>query len=107
MVEGDVHDIGKSIVSTMLLTIQTAFLSSARSIYSMSIEGNLPAFLSKLNLHGHPMNAMIADALFNMCPILLGTSTAILAASAIGYVLANGVSLYTYFKVRNDLNSQS
>ncbi len=68
----------------------------------MSVEGNLPEFLSKLNSHGHPMNAMIADALFNMCLILLGTPTAILAASAIGYICANGISLYTYVKVRND-----
>ncbi len=45
---------------------------------------------------------MIVDALFNMCLILLGTPTAILAASAIGYIFANGISLYTYVKVRND-----
>ncbi len=90
------------LIGAMLLIIQTAFLSSARSIYSMSVEGNLPAVFSKLNSHGHPMNAMIADALFNMCLILLGTPTAILAASAIGYICANGISLYTYVKVRND-----
>jgi len=90
------------LIGAMLLIIQTAFLSSARSIYSMSIEGNLPRFLSKLNSHGHPINAMTADALFNMCLILLGSPTAILAASAIGYICANGISLYTYFKVRND-----
>ena len=90
------------LIGAMLLIIQTAFLSSARSIYSMSLEGNLPAVFSKLNSHGHPMNAMIADALFNMCLILLGTPTAILAASAIGYICANGISLYTYVKVRND-----
>lgn len=90
------------LIGAMLLIIQTAFLSSARSIYSMSVEGNLPAFLSKLNSHGHPMNAMIVDAMFNMCLILLGTPTAILAASAIGYICTNGISLYTYVKVRND-----
>ncbi len=90
------------LIGAMLLIIQTAFLSSARSIYSMSVEGNLPKVLSKLNSHGHPMNAMLADALFNMFLILLGTPTAILAASAIGYICANGISLYTYVKVRND-----
>lgn len=90
------------LIGAMLLIIQTAFLSSARSIYSMSVEGNLPSVLSKLNKHGHPMNAMIADAGFNMFLILLGTPTAILAASAIGYICANGISLYTYVKVRND-----
>jgi amino acid transporter len=45
---------------------------------------------------------MLADATFNICLILLGTPTAILAASAIGYIFANGISLYTYVKVRND-----
>jgi len=48
------------------------------------------------------MNTMIVDAMFNMCLIFLGTPTAILAASAIGYICANGISLYTYVKVRND-----
>ncbi len=95
------------LIGAMLLIIQTAFLSSARSIYSMSVEGNLPSFLSKLNSHGHPMNAMIVDALFNMFLILLGTPTSILAASAIGYICANGISLYTYVKVRNDPDSQN
>ncbi|WP_292466643.1 APC family permease [Methanolobus sp.] len=90
------------LIGAMLLIIQTAFLSSARSIYSMSVEGNLPAIFSKLNSHGHPSNAMIADAFFNMILILLGTPTAIIAASAIGYICANGISLYTYVKVRND-----
>lgn len=90
------------LVAAMILIIQTAFLSSARSIYSMSTEGNLPAIFKKLNANGNPMNAMIADAMFNMCLILLGTPTAILAASAIGYIFSNGISLFAYVKAKND-----
>jgi amino acid transporter len=90
------------LIAAMLLIIQTAFLSSARSIYSMSVEGNLPAMFSKLNENGNPANAMIADSLFNMCLILLGTPTAIISAAAVGYVIANGLSLFAYVKSRKD-----
>lgn len=90
------------LVAAMLLIIQTAFLSSARSIYSMAIEGNLPAVFGKLNANGNPVNAMIADGLFNMCLILLGSPTAILSASAVGYIVANGMSLFAYVKSKKD-----
>jgi amino acid transporter len=90
------------LIAAMLLIIQTAFLSSARSIYSMAMEGNLPSVFGKLNANGNPMNAMIADAFFNMCLILLGTPTAIISASAVGYIVANGMSLFAYVKYRKD-----
>lgn len=90
------------LVAAMILIIQTAFLTSARSIYSMSVDGNLPAIFGKLNSNGDPTIAMIVNALFNMGLILLGTPTAILAASAVGYILANGLSLFAYVKAKND-----
>lgn len=90
------------LVAAMILIIQTAFLSSARSIYSMAVEGNLPAVFGKLNANGNPVNAMIVDGLFNMGLILLGSPTAILSASAVGYIVANGMSLFAYVKSKKD-----
>ncbi len=90
------------LVAAMVLIIQTAFLSSARSIYSMAIEGNLPSVFGKLNANGNPVNAMIADGLFNMFLIFLGSPTAILSASAVGYIVANGMSLFAYVKSKKD-----
>ncbi|MGA9187614.1 MAG: APC family permease [Methanosarcina sp.] len=90
------------LIAAMVLIIQTAFLGASRAMYSMAEEGNLPRFFGKMNPHGTPVNAMIVIALFNMGFIFLGTPSAILAASAIGYVCANGISLLAYVKAKFD-----
>ena len=90
------------LIAAMILIIQTAFLGASRAMYSMAEEGNLPGFFGKMNLHGTPVNAMIVIALLNMGFIFLGTPAAILAASAIGYVCANGISLLAYVKAKLD-----
>lgn len=90
------------LVAAMILIIQTAFLGSARAMHSMAIEGNLPHVFSKINANGTPVFAMIVIALFNLALISFGTPTAILAASAIGYVCANGISLFAYVKAKTN-----
>lgn len=90
------------LVAAMILIIQTAFLGASRAMYSMAEEGNLPGFFGKMNPHGTPVNAMLVIALLNMGFIFLGTPAAILAASAIGYVCANGISLLAYVKAKTD-----
>ncbi|AKB18545.1 MULTISPECIES: APC family permease [unclassified Methanosarcina] len=90
------------LIAAMVMIIQTAFLGASRAMYSMATEGNLPKFFRKMNTHGTPVNAMIVIALFNMGFICLGTPAAILAASAIGYVCANGISLFAYVKAKLD-----
>lgn len=90
------------LVAAMVLIIQTAFLGSARAMHSMATEGNLPRVFGKINANGTPIVAMIVIALFNLGLISFGTPTAILAASAIGYVCANGISLFAYFKAKSN-----
>lgn len=90
------------LIAAMVMIIQTAFLGASRAMYSMAEKGNLPRFFGKMNVHGTPVNAMIVIALFNMGFICLGTPAAILAASAIGYVCANGISLFAYVKAKFD-----
>lgn len=100
------------LLAAMILIIQTAFNGSARSMHSMAQEGNLPSFFGKLTQNGTPLNSMIVIALFNLVLIVLFTSigetslgpASILSASAIGYIVANSISLAAYFKARNDLN---
>lgn len=95
------------LIAAMILIIQTAFLGASRAMYSMAGEGNLPKFFGKMNIYGTPpVNAMIVIALFNMGFIFLGTPAAILAASAIGYVCANGISLFAYVKAKFDRASR-
>ena len=97
------------LIAAMILIIQTAFNGSARSMHSMAVEGNLPSYFSKVNGAGTPMRAMIVIAVFNLLLILffsfLGSSggpAAVLSASAIGYVFANGISLLAYYKAATD-----
>lgn len=90
------------LIAAMIMIIQTAFLGASRAMYSMAEEGNLPKFFGKMNTYGTPVNAMIITALLNMGFICLGTPAAILAASAIGYVCANGISLFAYVKAKLD-----
>jgi amino acid transporter len=90
------------LIAAMILIIQTAYLGSARAMHSMAHEGNLPKVLSKVNGHGTPVLAMVVIGLFNLVLISMGTPAAILAASAIGYTCANGISLFAYVKAKKD-----
>lgn len=86
------------LLAAMVLIIQTALLGSSRAMYSLAEEGNLPKIFAKLNKHSTPGLAMVTIALFNMVLISTGTPASILAASALGYVVANGISLFAYVK---------
>ncbi len=90
------------LIAAMILIIQTALLGSSRAMHSLASEGNLPRVFGRLNARGTPVFAMIIIALFNLGLILMETPTAILAASAIGYVCANGISLFAYVRARTD-----
>lgn len=91
------------LIAAMVLIIQTAYLGSSRAMHSMATEGNLPRVLGRTNRHGTPALTMLVIALFNLALISMGTPGAILAASAIGYTCANGISLFAYVKARRDL----
>ncbi|WP_432666331.1 APC family permease [Wukongibacter baidiensis] len=84
------------LIAAMILIIQTAFLGSSRAMHSMASEGNLPKIFGKSNKFGTPIFAMVVIAIFNIFFICLRTPTAIIAASSIGYVFANGISLFAY-----------
>lgn len=92
------------LIAAMVLIIQTAYLGSSRAMHSMSAEGNLPRVFGKTNRHGTPWVAMFFTAAFNVALISLGSIPAILAAAAIGYTCANGISLFAY--VRSKRNAQ-
>jgi len=88
------------LIAAMVLIIQTAYLGSSRALHSMSAEGNLPSSLGKTNRHGTPFIALLVTAAFNMVLISMGSLAAILAAAAIGYTCANGISLFAYVRAR-------
>ncbi|MGY4544501.1 amino acid transporter [Arthrobacter sp. UYNi723] len=88
------------LIFAMILIIQTAYLGSSRAMHSMATEGNLPKFLGKTNRQGTPFIAMLVIGAFNLVLISMGNAAAILAASAIGYTCANGISLFAYVKAK-------
>ncbi|MDD2389541.1 MAG: APC family permease [Desulfobacterales bacterium] len=89
------------LIAAMILIIQTAYLGSSRTLHSMATEGNFPEIFKKTNAHGTPVLAMVVTGIFNLILISMGTPTAILAASAIGYVCANGISLFAYVRAKS------
>lgn len=88
------------LIAAMVLIIQTAYLGSSRAMHSMSVEGNVPKFLGKTNRQGTPFVAMLVIGAFNLVLISMGNAAAILAASAIGYTCANGISLFAYVRAK-------
>lgn len=105
--QASLGDIGSTVaivmlIAAMVLIIQTAYLGSSRAMHSMAVEGNLPRIFAKVNCHGTPVIAMLVIGIFNLFLISMGTPTAILAASAIGYVCANGISLFAYVKAKTN-----
>jgi amino acid transporter len=77
-------------------------LTAARAMHSMSIQGNLPAAFAKTNKHGTPVIAMIVIFSLNELLILVKSPEALLAASAFGYMLAHGMTLFSYVKAKRD-----
>ena len=92
------------IVAAMLMIIQTGFLGASRAMYSMASSSSLPKIFGKTNEHGVPVNAMIAIIILNYGLIMFKSPSAILAASSLGYALANGISLYSYVKYKREKN---
>ncbi len=96
-----------TLITSMILIIQTAFAGSSRSLYSMSREGNLPKFFGKLTKNGTPLNSLIFIAIFNLLLIVIFSkgnlgSASILSASAFGYIFSNCISLYSYYRASKD-----
>ena len=95
------------LVAAMLMIIQTGFLGASRAMYSMAISNSLPKVFGKTNEHGVPVNSMISIIILNYGLIMLKSPSAILAASSLGYALANGISLYSYVKYKKEKNNKS
>lgn len=95
------------IITAMLMIIKTAFLGSSRAMYSMAKSNSIPKIFGKTNEHGVPINAMVTIMLLNYGLIMLKSPSAIVAASSLGYALANGLSLYSYVVYKKEKNKKS
>ncbi len=53
-------------VLALLLSIMMAMAGSSRTLYQGSVDGWLPRYLSRVNVHGAPTRAMWTDLIFNL-----------------------------------------
>lgn len=91
------------LIATMVVLIQIGYSAAARAMHSMSIQGNLPRWFAKTNSKGEPMRAVMVVAVFNLGLVLMGSPVAVLAASAIAYVVAFAIGLVAYVKAKRDI----
>ncbi|MGA0533911.1 APC family permease [Hansschlegelia sp. KR7-227] len=85
-------------ILALLLCIMTAMAGSSRTLFQGSVDGWLPRYLSFVNHHGAPTNAMWTDLGFNLVLLAIACADAtsfffILAVSNCGYIIFNFLNL--------------
>lgn len=103
--------IGGAVVVVMLilalvLSIMTSMAGSSRTLYQSSLDGWLPRYLSKLNAHGAPTNAMLTNFGFNLLLLLMSDYVFVLGASNVGYLIFNFLNLNSGWIHRLDRPNQ-
>lgn len=84
-------------IMALFLAIMTAMAGSSRTLYQGSRDGWLPKYLSHVNDHGAPTNAMWTDLGFNLFLLALASDVGgyfyVLAISNVGYLTFNFLNL--------------
>lgn len=81
------------LILAIMLSIMTSLAGTSRTLYQASVDGWLPRFLSKVNEHKAPTNAMLTNLGFNLLLLLMSDYVFVLGASNIGYLLFNFLNL--------------
>jgi amino acid transporter len=85
-------------ILALMLCLMTAMAGSSRTLYQGSVDGWLPKYLSYVNHHGAPTNAMWTDLAVNLVLLAIACADAtsfffILAVSNCGYIIFNFLNL--------------
>jgi amino acid transporter len=81
------------LVLALVLSIITSMAGSSRTLYQASVDGWLPKYLSKVNHHHAPSNAMLTDLIFNLVLLLMSDSVFVIGAANVGYMIFNFLNL--------------
>jgi amino acid transporter len=81
------------LILALVLSLMTSMAGSSRTLYQASVDGWLPGYLSKVNAHGAPTNAMLTNLVFNLVLLLLSDSVFVIGAANIGYLIFNFLNL--------------
>src|SRR2546428_11159835 len=89
--------------ASFILSMNTATADGSRALYGISKSGLTIKQLGRLNRFNVPGNAMSLDMVINILFVLfVGNIFGILAASNIGYVLANAFAIGAFVLLRKD-----
>ncbi len=89
--------IGIPLICALLMSMLNAIMGCSRSLYQSSEDGMMPRFLTHLNKHGAPDQAMAFTAVASMIIVLFGTPLRIYIFSNVGYLFAILLVFYAYF----------
>jgi amino acid transporter len=81
------------LILALVLSLMTSMAGSSRTLYQASVDGWLPRYLSTVNAHGAPTNAMLTNLVFNFVLLLLSDSVFVIGAANIGYLIFNFLNL--------------
>lgn len=81
------------LILALVLSLITSMAGSSRTLYQASVDGWLPKYLSKVNEHHAPSNAMLTDLCFNLLLLLLSDSVFVIGAANVGYMIFNFLNL--------------
>jgi amino acid transporter len=81
------------LILALVLSLMTSMAGSSRTLYQASVDGWLPEYLSKVNEHRAPSNAMLTDLVFNLLLLLLSDSVFVIGAANVGYMIFNFLNL--------------
>src|SRR6266851_8139724 len=81
------------LVLALVLSLITSMAGSSRTLYQASVDGWLPKYLSTVNKHHAPSNAMLTDLCFNLLLLLMSDSVFVIGAANVGYMIFNFLNL--------------
>jgi amino acid transporter len=81
------------LVLALVLSLITSMAGSSRTLYQASVDGWLPKYLSSVNKHHAPSNAMLTDLCFNLVLLLMSDSVFVIGAANVGYMIFNFLNL--------------
>jgi amino acid transporter len=94
------------LILALVLSLMTSMAGSSRTLYQASVDGWLPKYLSKLNSHGAPTNAMLTNLGFNLLLLLMSDYVFVLAAANVGYLIFSFLNLNSGWIHRMDRPDQ-
>ena len=94
------------LVLTWIMSVTTAMMGSARTLYQASVDGWFPRYLAQLSPRGVPTRALWTSLIFNLFLLLLSDSVAVVALANVGYIIFNFLNLQSGWIHRIDRGAQ-